>query len=365
MKLSEVSTGKLSKILSICIQKNLPFFSYRMPHSNEIASGIQTTQALSPFAGFEFVKNGFLIAPFDSQSAAQSLFIQADIHFKNDDIEQEDFELIINSSFDPQLQETTPIEISKENYLLQAEKIINALNTTSVQKVVLSRVVNSECSNKHEAPQLFDKLTQLYPHAFVSIFHIPEQGVWVGATPETLLLTHSSGIETMSLAATKSVRSVQDWTPKEREEQQMVSDFVENVLRDFSFDELKIEGPMEQQAGNVLHLMTKYSCTGSLDGKSQLALINKLHPTPAVCGIPKETSMQLIRETELHDREYYAGYLGPIDAHKHQLFVNLRCMKMTSNGVSFFVGGGITAQSNAEAEWQETCLKLETLTGIL
>ena len=75
--------------------------------------------------------------------------------------------------------------------------------------------------------------------------------------------------------------------------------------------------------------------------------------------------MQLIRETELHQREYYAGYLGPVDANSQQLFVNLRCMKLTSNGVSFFVGGGITAQSKADEEWQETCLKLETLKRIL
>jgi isochorismate synthase len=234
-----------------------------------------------------------------------------------------------------------------------------------LQKVVLSRVLNSDCSNKDQAPQLFEKLTQIYPHAFVSIFHIPGKGVWVGATPETLLLTHANGIETMSLAATKSIDSTQDWTPKEREEQQMVSDFVENVLQEFPFEYVNIEGPLEQKAGNVYHLMTKYSCKGNLDQINLLSLITKLHPTPAVCGIPKATVMQLIKDTEQHNREYYAGYLGPVDANSQQLFVNLRCMKLTANGVSFFVGGGITAQSKAEEEWQETCLKLETLKRIL
>ncbi len=365
MKLSEALKDKLSGILGVCIQQNLPFFSYRMPFSKEIVTGIQMSQSLKTFTSFDDLPQGFIVAPFDIGSSTESLFIQADISFNNNDILPDQIEQVINCSFELKKEETIPFEISKANYLFQANEIIDALNTNSLQKVVLSRVLNSDCSNKDQAPQLFEKLTQIYPHAFVSIFHIPGKGVWVGATPETLLLTHADGIETMSLAATKAIHSTQDWTQKERQEQQMVSDFVENVLHDFPFEEICIEGPLEQQAGNVNHLMTKYNCKGKLDAENILSLITKLHPTPAVCGIPKETVMQLIREKEQHQREYYAGYLGPVDANSQQLFVNLRCMKLTSNSVSFFVGGGITAQSKAEEEWQETCLKLETLKRIL
>ena len=364
MKFTQEFTPILSSILSTCIRKNLPFFSYRMPYSTDIETGIQISQSVTTFTGFENLPKGFLITPFDAQSVAKPRFLQADIAFQNNGIQQHEIELIDNCSFEPQEQETTPFEISKENYLLQAEKIIAALQHDDLQKTVLSRVVNRDLVNKNSAPLLFQQLTQTYPHAFVSIFNLPGHGVWVGATPETLLLSDVNGIKTMSLAATKPISSLLNWTPKEREEQQMVSDFVENVLQSFNFDEINREGPVEQQAGTILHLMTKYNCKGQLGKKQQLALIQQLHPTPAVCGIPKESAMQLIRETELHDREYYAGYLGPITADKQQLFVNLRCMKMTSHGVSFFVGGGLTAQSTAEAEWQETCLKLETLMGI-
>ena len=365
MKLSEALKDKLSRILGNCIQKNLPFFSYRLPYSEEIVTGIQISKHLKTFTVFEDLPQGFVVAPFDIQSSTESLFIQADISFINNNILPDQLDQLINLSFELKDEETIPFEISKENYLFQANEIIDTLKTNSLQKVVLSRAVNSESYNKNQAPQLFEALTQIYPHAFVSIFHIPGKGVWVGATPETLLLTHDYGIETMSLAATKSIHSTQDWTPKEREEQQMVSDFVENVLQEFPFEHVSVEGPLEQQAGNVFHLMTKYNCEGNLDQINLLSFITKLHPTPAVCGIPKETVMQLIKEKELHNREYYAGYLGPVDAKSQQLFVNLRCMKLTSNGVSFFVGGGITAQSKAEEEWQETCLKLETLKRIL
>jgi isochorismate synthase len=90
-------------------------------------------------------------------------------------------------------------------------------------------------------------------------------------------------------------------------------------------------------------------------------LIFDLHPTPAVCGIPKEKSLELILQTEKHNREFYAGFIGPLDNDNAQLFVNLRCMKLTSKWATYFAGGGLTAQSEAEAEWEETCLKLKTL----
>jgi len=169
----------------------------------------------------------------------------------------------------------------------------------------------------------------------------------------------------MSLAGTKSLIAKTEWTDKEREEQQMVSNYVENVLYQFSFSEIDKTGPTEQNAGNVCHLMTTYNCKGKISGNEQLKLLKTLHPTPAVCGIPKEKALQLISATELHDREYYAGFLGPIIAKACNLFVNLRCMKLTDEGVAFFVGGGLTAQSVPEAEWNETCMKLETLSKVI
>ena len=101
-------------------------------------------------------------------------------------------------------------------------------------------------------------------------------------------------------------------------------------------------------------------------------LLNKLHPTPAVCGLPKETAKNFILEHEGYDRSFYTGFLGEINlnsggeksANTH-LFVNLRCMELFEDKAVLFVGGGITNDSNNEKEWEETVAKSSTMKAIL
>ena len=91
-----------------------------------------------------------------------------------------------------------------------------------------------------------------------------------------------------------------------------------------------------------------------------------MHPTPAVAGQPKEDAIRFIKQLEPHDRDYYTGYLGPF---QHQgdtdLFVNLRCMKITPAYISLYVGGGITLESDPAEEWNETRLKAQSLLKIM
>ena len=95
-------------------------------------------------------------------------------------------------------------------------------------------------------------------------------------------------------------------------------------------------------------------------------LLNTLHPTPAVCGLPKEAAKFFILQNEKYDRTYYSGFLGEInDDFDTELFVNLRCAKIEKNVAQIYVGGGITKESNPEKEWSETHLKTNTIKSIL
>ena len=93
-----------------------------------------------------------------------------------------------------------------------------------------------------------------------------------------------------------------------------------------------------------------------------------LHPTPAVNGVPKEQSKQLIKEIELEgsnqDRSIYTGFIGLASETYSKLYVNLRCCQLTKNNAHIYVGGGFTLQSDVESEWEETERKSETLTRI-
>ena len=90
-----------------------------------------------------------------------------------------------------------------------------------------------------------------------------------------------------------------------------------------------------------------------------------LHPTPAVCGLPKTEALTRILTTESLDRRYYAGFLGWWGQDEAALYVNLRCLKLYAGGVRLYAGGGILPESTLEQEWQETCHKMCTMLVLL
>jgi isochorismate synthase len=95
-------------------------------------------------------------------------------------------------------------------------------------------------------------------------------------------------------------------------------------------------------------------------------LVKALHPTPAICGLPKEEALRFILENENYDRKYYAGFLGEWNkANQSDLFVNLRCLEVENEKVNLYVGCGITKDSNPEKEFIETENKSMTMRNIL
>jgi isochorismate synthase len=96
------------------------------------------------------------------------------------------------------------------------------------------------------------------------------------------------------------------------------------------------------------------------------ALLKKLHPTPAVGGIPVEEGMRFLAKHENLDRAYYTGFLGPVMGEDQMdLFVNLRCAQMIPKALVLYVGAGITQDSDPEKEWVETHNKSKTLLAAL
>ena len=112
----------------------------------------------------------------------------------------------------------------------------------------------------------------------------------------------------------------------------------------------------------MIHLNTEFEFDADLLKNNLAEFIETLHPTPAVCGYPKEKALDLIFQTEQHNREYYAGFCGPVNfKDRTDLFVNLRCMKILPEHLGLFVGGGFTTHSQPAKEWEETTLKSQTI----
>jgi isochorismate synthase len=94
-------------------------------------------------------------------------------------------------------------------------------------------------------------------------------------------------------------------------------------------------------------------------------MLQLLHPTSAVCGMPKEPALQFILDNEKHSRAFYSGFLGPVNvASETHIFVNLRCMQIYTDKAVLYAGAGITADSDPQKEWEETELKCLTLLNV-
>jgi isochorismate synthase len=242
---------------------------------------------------------------------------------------------------------------------------LNFLESGEADKVVISRTTVIERFSNLHLIQIYNALCKAYPHAFVYLAHMPPYGIWMGATPETLISCHDRECNTMALAGTRFAGSQVEWGEKEKEEQAIVSKFIHNKLVKHQVKNLNISDPFTKKAGQIEHLCTDF--VFELPKHAKLAqIIDDLHPTPAVCGIPKETAIQLIGQFETHEGEYYTGFLGPVNLNgRTDLFVNLRCMKITPAHMILFSGGGITKDSVPEKEWEETELKTRTLLSVI
>ena len=202
-----------------------------------------------------------------------------------------------------------------------------------------------------------------YPSAFCYLFYHPKVGTWLAATPETLFQSNGNNFQTMALAGTQPFKEGEvHWLSKEKEEQQIVTDTIVQQLQGYA-EKFEVSAPQTVQAGKVMHLCTMIK--GKIKENKAFEIIQRLHPTPAVCGYPTDKAHKFIIENELYNRQYYTGYCGWVSNNNQALYVNLRCMQITANETFLYVGGGITKDSIPEKEYEETQNKAQTMITIL
>lgn len=252
-------------------------------------------------------------------------------------------------------------EISYADYIDLVSKTIDELKSeiSSTKKIVISRIKSFDNEGVNLV-ETFKKLHQAYPNAYVYLWYTPDNDVWIGASPELLLAEDNLTINTVSLAGT--LPKNEEWTSKEIHEQQVVTDYIVDKLK--IANAIKVDGPYTVDAGFFNHLKSYISA--KVESYDEVyPILKALHPTPAVCGMPKEEAKQFILKNEGYDRSYYAGFFGYKSPESSLYFVNLRCAKIYKNKVKIYVGGGIMPDSNPEKEWQETELKSKTIGNLL
>ena len=327
----------------------------------------------------EDLPTGFAIAPFDSE--AQKIFLRANKSYsiENGEISQN----IPSPRFNPAENGAAKGKINfypsppgagkaavQKDFAQLVKEAIHQIGAGNFEKLVPSRCKTIELPANFELLETFDALCTKYPNAFVSLVSAPGVGTWLGASPELLVSVNDQmRFKTVAVAGTQVLHPLANprhlaWTQKEIEEQALVSRYIINCFKKIRLREFTELGPKTWQAGNLVHLKTEFEVDMAATNFPQLGstMLKLLHPTSAVCGMPRERSIAFIKAHEPFDRGFYSGYLGPVN---HEggtsLYVNLRCLSWSGDKAVLYAGAGVTIDSIPEKEWEETELKMKTL----
>ena len=324
-----------------------PFVCYVKPNENVWNLLVQQNDELVEFTN----QSGFVFVPFHEGKKVV-------IPFEGNSYSQGNLEIFETKSVESFTSENNQ-KVAFENLV---SKGVSAIQQGEFDKVVLSRKI--VLKEQIAIVATFQNLISSYPTAFRYLFFHPKIGFWIGATPEQLVKINQNQFETVALAGTQLYSENVIWATKEIEEQQFVTDYIVSKVKD-KVNQLMITDAKTVKAGNLVHL--KSFISGELTLDFQVTdLIKALHPTPAVCGLPKEKAIDFILKNEGYKRKYYAGFLGEYNKNNQtDLFVNLRCLEVENDIVNIYVGCGITKDSNPEKEFIETENKSMTMRNVL
>lgn len=338
-----------------------PFVLFSKPNSEQLIGVFQENS--NHYKTTEFTETGFVFAPFNGEEAT---LIPLDFS----KVIVEDY--AVHQSFETKIERViVRDEKAQKAFEDLVAKGIEAINRGIFGKVVLSRkeTVPFQATDLFA---LFKSLKDNYPTAFCSLIYHPSIGIWMGATPEQLIKVEKGKIETMALAGTQKNLGQEEvvWGAKEQDEQEYVTKFIVDSLKPF-ITKIEISKPYTKRAAKVMHICT--DIRGTLEsGVGLKPILKAIHPTPAVCGMPKKESREFIVKEEGYDRAYYAGFLGTLNWDSQyvgtegtDLFVNLRCMEVEDTHVNLFIGCGITRDSVPFDEFVETENKSTTMRKIL
>ena len=339
----------MQDFLADLLQQQHPFVLFRYPQEKQIHCYYQIDN--ETYLTENFQEEGFVFAPFLSQE--KNVMIPS-THRK---------------SFSP-IEVSSSVQVNslpkegKADFTAKVAAAVEEINAAKIEKVVLSHAF--DLPYQGEGSTLFHRLVNTYNNAFVYYWSHPQTGQWLGASPERLITLKGGSFSTVALAGTLPSGGMEtDWTEKEKHEQQVVVDaIVAGLNQSGAAQNIHIGERATIKAGQLFHLQTPI--TAEIKAGNLLSLVQYLHPTPAVGGLPKSTAVDYILSHEGYDRAYYTGFLGPFSkGDTARFFVNLRCAQITPQHLRIYTGAGITQGSDPDKEWEEICRKANTFLSVV
>jgi menaquinone-specific isochorismate synthase len=276
--------------------------------------------------------------------------------------------------FQPQLEIAQPIKSAPSPLLPlsilsrtdlpnfeEFEKLVSNFTQLELDKLVLARQTTFTLAS---APSPFQLLSQLFAqNNTLFAIQFTKDCAFIGATPEKLYTRRGSHIYSEAIAGTNPGLGALLQSEKDVREFQYVEDYIEKALAPLCYHIVK-EKRKPLQTGRVHHLHTAFN--GYLKEETTDAhLLEALHPTPAVNGIPKEKAFATLQQLEPFSRGWYASALGYISREKADFAVAIRSALLEGTALHLFAGGGLVDGSTPEAEWEEREQKIAPFTQLL
>ncbi|RYZ57279.1 MAG: isochorismate synthase [Proteobacteria bacterium] len=241
-------------------------------------------------------------------------------------------------------------------------------------KVVMSRM--SQLKLDREDSWLFwlEKLLEYREESYIFAIKSPDGHAFLGRSPERLLAWKEGVFQVDAIAGTRkrgaSTESDQSaskelqLSQKDLIEHRYVSQYVSNLLKSLSLHFEVVDDERILQLRHVQHLRTRFQgqLTQSCDA---LELLKYLHPTPAVGGLPTAEAMEFIRQHEVSSRGWYAGYIGWCSQSSGECAIGIRSALVYRDSIQVFAGAGIVQDSDIDAEWEETELKMQNFLRLI
>ncbi len=264
----------------------------------------------------------------------------------------------------------SPKEKKKWKSLVTAS--LDKISAGEINKIVLSRVVELQLLDELTFNSVLDKFRNKFPSCTLFIYK-RNRSVFFGASPERLAAFRNTKVELDALAGSspRGTSKDEDITfekylftdEKIQSEHKFVVKHLNSIIKNH-LDEIITEEPSVLKLENIQHLLTKIS--GFLkDENCMFNLIKDIFPTPAVCGYPKERSMQLIKKIEEHQRGLYAGIIGWFNLTGNAEFtIAIRSALYSNKRLLAYAGSGIVESSVPDDEFRETELKLQSIISL-
>ncbi|MBA4251567.1 MAG: hypothetical protein C0425_06710 [Chlorobiaceae bacterium] len=255
----------------------------------------------------------------------------------------------------------------KKKWMQNVNEILDRISSNEVEKVVIARRNEILFSEPPSIDQLINKLREKNKSSLLFAFS-NHKSIFFGASPERLFTIHKGKLTTDALAG--SIKKDDDtpeellFSEKNRLEHKFVVDFLVKAFCEFS-EEIKYEiEPEVKNLNNIKHLWTKIVVELKAD-VSIFNMMEKVFPSPAICGFPKAESFRLIKKIEENNRGLYSGVIGWFNLNwTCEFAVAIRSALLNEKKLFVYAGAGIVADSDPEEEFFETELKMKTIQSL-